>query len=233
MNSYSKIIKARDVRLKDIEAAVPVNFARGLHDDRQYDGSPKKAGGVRRGSAGDAEKKSVNSQELLEEAKRRDAHEAEKRTYERLEKEMEQEKKKLSASLKSLEALITGLHSAKEKLLEGSEADILDLIFRVAEKVIHREVKTEREIILAVLRDAMKNLRGKDNIRIRMNPEDYHYIAESTPDSFGSYGDVLIEQDEDVSPGGAVIETNSEGVDARLGVQLNRVRDSFCNEHGF
>ena len=121
----------------------------------------------------------------------------------------------------------------KKQILEGSEKQILDLAFLIAGKVIHKEVSTGREVILSVLRDAMKNIQEREGIRIRLNPGDYRDIIEVKPDFFEIYGDISIEKDEGIGQGGAMIETNSGSVDARLDKQLNKIMESLCDEHRF
>lgn len=146
-----------------------------------------------------------------------------------------QEKKKSSMAIESVAKLIQDLKILKDEFFENSEKEIIDLIFLIAKKVIHREVSTSREIIVSVLRDTVKNVRDKEGVKIRLNPKDYHYIMEATPDFLSKFCDIkntLIEEDEEIRQGGAVIETPSEEIDATLDQQLNRIKETLSSPFG-
>ncbi len=219
MNSYSRIIKAQDVKLTDLREEARTGFVRGLcgspADEREETGGQSAEG----------------PEIAVEETARKKA--AEKKTYDGLMESIDRDKRNLSMASESVAKLIREIGTLKEKLLESSEKEILDLVFLIAGKVIHKEVNADREIILSVLRDAMRTMRGKEDVRVRMNPEDYRYITEANPDFLGSYGDIPIEKDEEIGRGGAVIEAHSGAVDARLDRQLDKIRETLYDEHRF
>lgn len=142
----------------------------------------------------------------------------------------DREKRKLALPVESVAKLIRELKLMKQEFLKSSEKEIIDLVFLIAGSVIHKEVSTEREVVLSVLSDAMKNMKDKDGVGIRLNPEDHRYIMEAKPDFLNSFGDILIEKDEEIGQGGAVIETHSGIVDARLDQQLNKIRESLSGQ---
>lgn len=232
MNSYSRIIRSQDVKLTDLREEVPAGFVRGLcgsaADEREETGGqPERRGKIAQAAAGEG-----TAEEKAEERRAAAKKAADKKADELMES-IDRDKRNLSIASESVVKLIRELESMKEKLLEGSEKEILDLVFLIAEKVIHKEVNADREIILSVLRDAMKTMRGKEDVRVRMNPEDYRYITEANPDFLGSYGDIMIEKDEEIGRGGAVIETQGGAVDARLDRQLDKVRETLYDKHRF
>ena len=145
---------------------------------------------------------------------------------------IEQEKRKLSLAAESVAKLIRELKALKEEFQEGFEKEIIGLAFLIAEKVIHKEVSAGREVVLSVLSDALKNMRERDSVSIRLNPEDHHYITEAKPDFLYRFGDILIEKDEEIGRGGAVIETHSGILDARLDHQLDKIRDQMSEVGG-
>ena len=138
---------------------------------------------------------------------------------------IDREKRKLVLAAESVAKLIRELKALKEEFLKGFEKEIIDLVFSIAGSVIHKEVSAGREVVLSVLSDAMRNMQEKDGVSIRLNPEDHRYITEAKPDFLDSFGDILIEKDEEIGQGGAVIKTHSRVVDARLDQQLNKIRD--------
>ncbi len=226
MNSYSRIIKAHDVKLTDLHGESANGFVRGLGNP------PPPADEEKEREKRPEEKPVVSAEEIAgREAAERKA--AEKKAHDGLIEELERDRRSLSVASESVAKLTKEVVSFKEKLLAGAEREILDLAFLIAAKVIHKEVSIDEEVILSVLRDAMRTMRGRDDIRIRINPEDYRHITETNPDFLGSYGEILIERDETIGRGGAVLETQAGVVDARLDRQLDKVRDTLYDEHRF
>jgi len=202
MHSYSRIIKAKDVKMPEQPAS-----------------------------------KTRPPEEIRKETEER-IKIAEKDTYDRgfsegLREGIDREKKQLSLVAGSVANLIRELKKMKKDFQENSEKEIMDLVFLIAGKVIHKEVSTGREVILSVLRDAMKNMQEREGVRIRLNPVDYSHIKEVKPDFLESFNNILIEKDEGIGQGGAMIETYSEIVDARLDQQLNKIMETLRDEHGF
>jgi flagellar assembly protein FliH len=140
------------------------------------------------------------------------------------------EKQDLALSLASVEKLIRTLKTLKTELLERFEADILSLSMTIAEKVIHKEVSINRDVIIAVLKDTIRHIKDKEGLRIRLNPDDYNYITEIKPEFLNKYPDmnnVRFEVDGQIQRGGAVVETNFGEMDAQLDHQLQRIKESL------
>lgn len=140
--------------------------------------------------------------------------------------------KELALAAESLAKLIRELNVLKEEFLKDAEKEIIDLVFSIAGSVIHKEVKTDRDVILSVLSDAMRTIQEKKNVSIRLNPEDYRYITEAKPDFLDSFKDILIEKDEKIGKGGAVIKTRFGTLDARLDQQLDKIRGQMSEVGG-
>lgn len=228
MFNSSRVIKEEDVKQTDSRKKAPVRFIRGICDI-PTDNSRIDKINPHKNNKGIRIKFKKTRKKVEEEIQI-----AEKKAYDKgFSEGADQGKREISPTVESLAKLIRELGNLKEEILDRSQKEIIDLAFSIAGKVIHKEVNTTEDVVLSVLKDAMKNMQGKGDIRIRLNPGDYHHIREVTPDFLDSYGDIMIEKDEEISRGGAVIETHSGRVDARLDQQLNNIRESFHDEHGF
>lgn len=143
---------------------------------------------------------------------------------------VEIEKNRLSLTLNTFTSLMEELAKLKEKTLEGFEEEILNLSVSIAEKVIHREVSTEKDVVLSVVKEAIKSILDREEMKIRLNPADYNYMMEVDPGILSSFGDVrsvAFEEDEGIEPGGAIIETLFGEVDARLDKQLDEIKNGL------
>jgi flagellar assembly protein FliH len=257
MHSYNRVIKAEDATLPDPPVklvrtpSVPPNHGSGSGGPRQALSGSREEAPVRfvrgighfqaQGSALNSRENNRGISDKIEKIKKQSEERikiVEKDTYARgfsegLKKGIDQEKMELSLAVESVTKLIKELKTLKKELLEGSEKQIIDLAFLIARKVIHQEVNTDRKVILSVLRDAMKNVQEREVVRIKLNSSDYRHIVEGKPDFLDVFSDIVIEKDDDIGQGGAMIEAYSGAVDARLDTQLNKIVESLCDEHGF
>jgi len=217
----SRIIKAQDVKLTGSREKTPAEFTRGICHI-----PANKAGSNARENSRDIDVEIKEIRMQAEERVKITSKEAYDRGFsEGVTEGMDRKKRELSLAAESVAKLVRELKRLKEELLESSEKEIIDLVFSIARKIIHKEVSADREVVLSVLKDAMKNMQERDGVRIRLNPEDYRYITEAKPDFLDSFGDMSIEKDEEIGQGGAVIETHLRAVDARLDQQLNKIKD--------
>lgn len=143
---------------------------------------------------------------------------------------MESRKKEMAQMFNAMAEITRQTAELKKRLYTEAEGQILQLIFSIAEKVIHTEVSTNKNIVLDVLREAAKSIVDHDNIKIRMNPADYRYIMDIKQDLFQEMNWLkksTFEEDSSIKPGGVLLETISGEIDARLDQQLNEIRKSF------
>jgi len=250
MNSYSRIIKAQDIKLPVSQTSLSstppqANAGQGGLELERTDSSKEVSVRFIRGICHVTKKEGrENHRDISAEIEdiRKQTEErikiAEKNACDRgfsegLKKGIEQEKRELSLRVESVGKLIRELKKLKKQFLKDSEKEIIDLAFLIAGKVIHKEVSIGREVIVSVLRDAMKSMQERDGVSIRLNPVDYCHLTEAKPDFLDSYNDILIEKDEGIGQGGVILETYSGVVDARLDKQLNKIMESLRDEHGF
>jgi flagellar assembly protein FliH len=158
----------------------------------------------------------------------------EKGLSEGIPKGRELEKKETLLSVQAVNALIYELSELKKNMLEAAEEQILQLVLAITQKVIHMEVKTNREIIQNVLKAAMRNIVDRENMKVRVHPQDFQYIQEIKSDflqSFDGIKNIVFEEDSSILRGGAIIETIFGEVDARLDHQYNEIKSSMTISH--
>ena len=140
------------------------------------------------------------------------------------------EQKRLAAAAGAMAKLTGELEALKREAFEGQEEKILELAFAIAEKVVHGEAAARRDVVLNVLKAAAGRILDKDKVRIRISPKDYDRLAEVHPSAvqgLEALRSAVLEKDDSIRPGGAVIETPFGEVDARLDSQLAEVRSAL------
>lgn len=128
-----------------------------------------------------------------------------------------------------LGALLHDVSADTEAFVRGLEDDVIELALAVAEKVIAREVKLDRQIVLDVVRSALSEVHDATELRIRCHPDDA-VILESRwegmlPRSVAERSELV--PDELVEQGGVVVETRIGYVDSQLKTRLNQIVNSF------
>jgi flagellar assembly protein FliH len=121
----------------------------------------------------------------------------------------------------------------KKETIEKTEEQIIGLAIAIAEKIINQEVATRKEIILGVLKGALKNIAETDGMKIRINPQDFRYMMEVKKDflqSFDGIRNVVFEEDASIKRGGAIVETMFGEVDARLESQLKEIKAAMLHQ---
>jgi len=140
------------------------------------------------------------------------------------------ERRELSEAIKTAVSLILELEYIRRETLERMEVRILDLAFAIAAKVIHQEPRANPEIVVHVLKAAIRNLTDRDGIRIHVNPKDHEYLVSINPEALkeveGLRNAVFV-KDEGIKRGGTLVETAFGEVDARLEEQLSEIGKAF------
>jgi len=127
---------------------------------------------------------------------------------------------------KSLRTAAEDLHSLKEKVVRESEDELVKLIMMVARKVILREVSIDRRILSDVVQAAIEGLSERDEIIIRLNPDDYALVTTSREDYLRKElltDRMQLKPDSSVLPGSCQIDTEMGTINAGIDAQLDEI----------
>ncbi len=132
--------------------------------------------------------------------------------------------------INELEARLAEIPAIKEEIVSKIEPDVVKLCTEIAEKIIRHEVRTDPKVIIRTVNSCLRRVKGCDDIRIRVSPEEIEALKAHRDELLG-VGDgirtVEIIDDRRVSPGGCVIETSSGDFDARIETQLGKVAQTL------
>lgn len=127
---------------------------------------------------------------------------------------------------KSLRSAAEDIHALREKVMRQSEDDVVNLVMMVARKVILREVTQDRHILSAVIQAAISDVSIRDEITIRLNPED-HALVSSNPNEYLRKelltDKMQLKADASVQPGSCQIDTEMGTIDAGIDAQLDEI----------
>jgi flagellar assembly protein FliH len=126
----------------------------------------------------------------------------------------------------ALEEAAEAMKHARQNFLDSLEPEVFDMVRLITERVLAREIRTDKELVLHTARRALECLTHEEKLRIRVNPADYAAMKENQItllEEFHGVSHIDIDEDEEVSPGGCMIDTTRIHVDARLETLLGHV----------
>ena len=124
------------------------------------------------------------------------------------------------------------LDAALEKrieIIDTSRKHLLQVIMAITKKIIFHETKINKELIQETISNAIKEIRGKESIVIRIHPADLEITQKHIEDFIAEargLREIEIKIDSGISRGGCLIETDFGKIDARIESQC----DVFFNK---
>lgn len=118
------------------------------------------------------------------------------------------------------------LKKLRREIFEKSEEEIFKLSLAVAKKVINTEVTLNRDVVLSIVKAAIKELTARDNIKVRLNPDDAEHILDEKKElltAADGIKELAIEEDTSVPKGGCIVDAGLAEVDARLEQQIEEI----------
>jgi len=114
-----------------------------------------------------------------------------------------------------------------EQFLKNANRDVMDLAFKIAEKIIGKQLESEPATIISIVKQAMQSVRASKQVTIRIHPDDAKILRandEELQEALGRQRVIDIMEDKKVHPGGCIIESEIGTVEAQLQTQLDRLK---------
>lgn len=146
---------------------------------------------------------------------------------------MEKGAKKIEPVLNNFRQALTELEKTGKQLFRHAEEQTVDLALAVARKIVCHEVSLNREVVINVVKEALKRVADQEKITIRVNPVDVELIRDPRCQlsSVLEKGEsIIVEADACIPAGGCMIDTQLGGIDARIEEQLKTIEEAFKAE---
>jgi flagellar assembly protein FliH len=129
-------------------------------------------------------------------------------------------KQQLQQYTRQLDLLVTTFSEPLRELDNRVEQELLKLVIAIVRQLVRREVKSDPNMIVGVVREALSILPvASRNVRLLLHPEDADLIREVYALADSEVGWSLIE-DPVISRGGCKVVTDSSQIDATLDSRL-------------
>jgi flagellar assembly protein FliH len=146
---------------------------------------------------------------------------------------LESHSAEVASAVTSLKQAVTDIQNLRQEIYHSIEHEVVELALSIARKVVCQEIKTNKDVVVCVAREALSQVEVPGKIKIRLNPADLEFITETRAQISGlsrQIENVTFEAEEGIASGGCVIETKLGEIDARIEKQFQIVEDRFRDE---
>jgi flagellar assembly protein FliH len=117
-----------------------------------------------------------------------------------------------------------------QKSWDEIEPEMIMLSVEIAKKIVKHEIDSNSNVVLVTIREALRQLRDRQDIKIWVNPDDYQLVI-SRKDDIKSFCDGIrsmeIVENRRTDKGGCLVESKNGHLDARIETQLNVVENAM------
>lgn len=138
-------------------------------------------------------------------------------------------------ALKQAEPLFSTLQRALDEIaemrsaiIEKCQEQILETVFLICEKVIHRQIQISPDVIMDTVRGASRHLMETEEIRLHLHPSDFEYVREiesMLSKKLTGKKSIHVVEDSSLERGGIIIETEFGDIDATIRSQIEHMKD--------
>lgn len=130
----------------------------------------------------------------------------------------------VSAAARALASAAARLDEVSAAAAGEAEPVAVGLALRIAEKVLGGELEARPEVVLDVVRGALRRLTEPLPATLLVNPEDAELVRGAIADfSVEHGGELSVREERRVERGGCVVRTQAGEIDAQITAQLERV----------
>ena len=129
-----------------------------------------------------------------------------------------------------IETVLTEIQHLKKDIVRRAEKELLGIIFQIAEKIVHTQLKDDTNAISDTILQAIHLAAEKSEITLRVNPDDYDLVEKLRPEIFKRIRELktmTVTSDKSVTRGGCLLETARGNVDARIETQLKKISEAI------
>ena len=221
-------------RAKGIEEEGKNDAFRELQDAREQIKTEMER--FRQESEREIERGKFEAEKLIKEAELKVSeieHEAYKKGYEAGREEGYKEgQSEVMRLIDRLGTIVSTAVDIRDDIIKSSEKMMTEMILMISRKVIKDEIVERREVVINNIKEAIKRVKDRDRIDIRVNFADLDMTTAHKDElikMMESLKKVNVYEDSRVDRGGCIIETDVGSIDARISTQLDSMEEAIRN----
>ncbi len=130
---------------------------------------------------------------------------------------------KAAVLIERLENMIKEVSDFKSTLVADLEGQVVDLAIAMARKVTGEEIRTRPEVIITVVKEALKRLQRTGTITVRVNPAIYELFLKRKSEFTELHEDIVFDVNAHVSVTGPMVISNTEEVVANIDELIDNI----------
>jgi flagellar assembly protein FliH len=131
-------------------------------------------------------------------------------------------------AMSKLAAQVGELAGLRKRLRREAEEDMVKLAIAIARRVLRRELATDPEAILGLVKAALSRVEARDILRVRIHPEDARTL-QACLGELGLPDRVELAPDRNLERGAVIVETSRGELDASIETQLQEIERGFAD----
>ena len=123
-----------------------------------------------------------------------------------------------------LHAMVEAVQGKRQEILDFTEQQIVELVLLMTRKVVKVLSESQKSVIVSNVVQALKKVKGRGDITLRVNLADVKLTTEHTKDfirEVENIKNITVVEDGSVEKGGCIVETDFGAIDARISSQLS------------
>ncbi len=132
----------------------------------------------------------------------------------------------LIAQIENLDKFTASEFEIKKRIIKSAHNDIVNLIISISDKVCHKKLDIDPEVLCCIVKSAVNELKDKEAVTLIVNPnmaQKIYDISETLKNDILSLNSIKIIEDVSVSEDGAIVESISSRVDSRVSAQIDEI----------
>lgn len=132
--------------------------------------------------------------------------------------------------IERMHKIVEGVMQRREEILSETESQIVELVILMARKVIKILSENQKNVILANTLAALKKVKTRGTVTLRVNMEDVKLATENINDFIKHVENIqgiTVLEDSSVEKGGCIVETDFGAIDARISSQLSELENKI------
>lgn len=136
----------------------------------------------------------------------------------------------LNRLIERVHKIVESVMNRREEILRDTEQQIVDLVILMTRKIVKIISENQKGVVLSNVLSALKKVKTRCNVIIRVNIEDLKLTSEHTGEFIKrveAVQGITVIEDSSVDKGGCVVETDFGAIDARIASQLGELENKI------
>ncbi|WP_147615957.1 flagellar assembly protein FliH [Treponema pectinovorum] len=139
-------------------------------------------------------------------------------------------KEEVSRLIERSHKILQAVMNRREEILNETEQQIVELVLLMSRKVVKIMSDNQKQVVMANVLSALKKVKGRGDVTIRVNIEDVKLTTEHIKDFIAQVENIkgiTVVEDGSVDKGGCIVETDFGAIDARISSQLSELENKI------